>query len=76
MLADDFKVAPEGSSQVVVEGDAVVGDESPVEEVHDSEEEHGLVRPFVRAWIVTAEVVKAVQPGLTLLFCHRIFGWR
>ena len=58
------------------ERDSVLTNEPAVEKVHDSEEENGLVRALMGAWIVTAEVVKAVQPGLTLLFCHRIFGWR
>jgi hypothetical protein len=57
MLADDFKVAAEGFYQIVIEGDAVVGDESTVEEVHDGEQENGLVRPLLGAGVVAAEIV-------------------
>jgi hypothetical protein len=51
MLADDFKVAPE----VVVKGDAVAGDETAVEEVHDRKQECGLVGSFVGAGVVVTE---------------------
>ena len=67
-LADRFEVAFEGSDQVWAEGHLVFSQDAAIQEVKDREQKDRLVRPLVRAALVAAEVVKALQPVLPCFF--------